>query len=207
MLAAAWLGVSTTAQSGSFIQTTSYGISAYTIDGITAGPDGALWFTDYDNAIGRITTAGAVTLYPGPTGPSYAITTGPDGALWFTEYLFNIGRMTTSGTVTEYQVTTDVSNLFGITAGPDGALWFTEASGNIGRISTAGAVTWYPVPAANSTPFTIAAGPDGALWFTEQTGNNIGRITTAGTDAQQSTTRHCRGAGWSPLVHRVGILG
>jgi len=30
--------------------------------GITAGSDGALWFTNYDNSsIGRITTAGVVT--------------------------------------------------------------------------------------------------------------------------------------------------
>ncbi len=34
--------------------------------GITAGPDGALWFTNEgDNSIGRITTAGQVTNYTG----------------------------------------------------------------------------------------------------------------------------------------------
>ena len=33
--------------------------------GIAAGPDGALWFTNYsNNSIGRITTAGVVTNYP-----------------------------------------------------------------------------------------------------------------------------------------------
>ena len=54
-------------------------------DGIAAGPDGALWFTnDGNNSIGRITTAGMVTNYTGPgiTAP-LAITAGPDGALWF----------------------------------------------------------------------------------------------------------------------------
>ena len=36
--------------------------------GIAAGPDGALWFTEWSaNRIGRITTAGAVTEYPVPT--------------------------------------------------------------------------------------------------------------------------------------------
>jgi hypothetical protein len=50
--------------------------------GITAGPDGALWFTNYgNNSIGRITTTGVVHLYAGagiddPDG----ITAGPDGA-------------------------------------------------------------------------------------------------------------------------------
>ena len=54
--------------------------------GIAAGPDGALWFTNYgNNSIGRITTTGAVTNYTG-TGISlpFGITAGPDGALWFT---------------------------------------------------------------------------------------------------------------------------
>ena len=36
--------------------------------GIAAGPDGALWFTESNgNKIGRITTAGVVTEYPIPT--------------------------------------------------------------------------------------------------------------------------------------------
>jgi len=56
--------------------------------GITAGPDGALWFTDAaNNAIGRITTAGKISEFALPTpqsAPEY-ITSGPDGKLWFTE--------------------------------------------------------------------------------------------------------------------------
>jgi virginiamycin B lyase len=51
--------------------------------GITAGPDGALWFTNFGNlSIGRITTSGVVTNYTGPdTSGAGGITTGPDGAL------------------------------------------------------------------------------------------------------------------------------
>ena len=50
---------------------------------MTAGPDGALWFTNGD-AIGRLTTNGLVSTYRNkiihwPRG----ITLGPDGALWF----------------------------------------------------------------------------------------------------------------------------
>ena len=59
--------------------------------GITAGPDGALWFTEYGpkDKIGRITTAGVITQYPVPTSNSGldGITAGPDGALWFAESL------------------------------------------------------------------------------------------------------------------------
>jgi sugar lactone lactonase YvrE len=72
--------------------------------GITAGPDGALWFTYLaggtygTGGIGRITTSGQLS-YPG-TGSSIVnptgITAGPDGALWFTNNSNNtIGRITT----------------------------------------------------------------------------------------------------------------
>lgn len=53
--------------------------------GITAGPDGALWFPISD-AIGRVTISGVFTYFiPTPTLiTNGGITTGPDGALWFT---------------------------------------------------------------------------------------------------------------------------
>jgi hypothetical protein len=69
--------------------------------GITAGPDGALWFTNAgSNSIGRITTSGTVTSYTSTTIRSPAgITAGPDGALWFTNgYSNSVGRITTSVT-------------------------------------------------------------------------------------------------------------
>src|SRR5260370_10898406 len=55
--------------------------------GITAGPDGNLWFTDEGNKIGRITTAGIVTEFPIPTASSRpsGITAGPDGNVGVTE--------------------------------------------------------------------------------------------------------------------------
>ncbi len=154
--------------------------------GIVAGPDGALWFTEFDgNKIGRITTVGAVTETTIPTANSLprGIVAGSDGALWFTERDGNkIGRITTAGAVTETTIPTANSSPLGIVAGPDGALWFTERAANmIGRITTAGVVSETAVPTANSGPERIAAGSDGALWFTEFAGNKIGRITTPGT--------------------------
>src|SRR5438552_18437025 len=55
--------------------------------GITAGPDGNIWFTEYANKIGRITVGGSITEFPIPTPSSFppGITAGPDGNLWFTE--------------------------------------------------------------------------------------------------------------------------
>ena len=71
--------------------TTAGAVTSYTAasvsgpDGITAGPDGALWFTDLDNnSISRITTSGSITTYT-KTGifQPISVTAGPDGALWF----------------------------------------------------------------------------------------------------------------------------
>src|SRR5258707_10995381 len=61
--------------------------------GITRGPGGNLWFTEYlGNKIGRITTAGVITEFAITTTPNSGpieITRGPDGNLWFTENLGN----------------------------------------------------------------------------------------------------------------------
>ncbi|MDQ2903703.1 MAG: hypothetical protein M3Y81_09140, partial [Chloroflexota bacterium] len=65
--------------------------------GITAGPDGALWFTEvgltaqsgkYESLIGRMTPTGQFSEFPLPTAANVPqfLTTGPDGAIWFTEF-------------------------------------------------------------------------------------------------------------------------
>jgi len=165
-------------------------ISEYPIEqgccpnGITTGPDGALWFAA-GFVIGRATTSGALSYYQVPFTPQGAIVSGPDNALWFTGYqatVGSIGRITTAGVVTQYPTPAQNSFPQAITSGPDGAMWFTESgANNIGRITTAGVFTEYPIPTPNSYPISIATGPDGALWFTEGVGDKIGRITTQGT--------------------------
>ncbi|MGD0363280.1 MAG: hypothetical protein ABSC93_20555 [Bryobacteraceae bacterium] len=161
-----------------------YGSPVGNLTGITAGPDGAMWFTGYGlpaESVGRIDRAGATTTYPATNANGVAgITTGPDGALWFAGGLY-IGRITTAGVMTHYALPSGSIGASGITAGPDGALWFTESTNfQIGRITTAGAITMFPVSNQNGFPSGIAAGPDGALWFTEWDGPGIGRITTSG---------------------------
>jgi streptogramin lyase len=163
--------------------------------GITAGPDGNLWFTEQSiDRIGRITPAGIVTEFgAGISGSSglNSIAAGPDGNLWFTESGGNrIGRITTFGGVTEFSTgITSGSVPEGIAAGPDGNLWFTESEGNrIGRITPSGAVTEFSSGiSSGSFPNGIAAGPDGNLWFTESEGNRIGRITPSGAVTEFST--------------------
>jgi len=174
----------------------SAGISANSLPrGITAGPDGNLWFTEYYGPrIGRITPSGTVTEFSSGISVGsapYGITAGPDGNLWFTEYSGNrIGRITPSGTVTEFSSGISAnSSPEGITAGPDGNLWFTEYDGNrIGRITPSGTVTEFSSGiSVGSLPRGITAGPDGNLWFTEFNVNRIGRITPSGTVTEFSS--------------------
>lgn len=158
---------------------------------IVAGPDRALWFTQFGvGKIGRITTGGAASEFLVPSGdPDTAlpvgIAPGPDGALWLTMPASSIGRITTRGAITEFRLPAGSFSPQGIAAGPDGALWFTELGARrIGRITTDGAITEFPVPGGGS-PGEIAAGPDRALWFTEGFPvAKIGRITTSGAITQ-----------------------
>ena len=170
--------------------------------GIAFGPDGDLWFTEYEgDKIGKVSpTTGAIPEYAIPTADRVpeGITAGPDGDLWFTESGANlidgpldprdaIGKINpTTGAVTEYPVPTVGSLPESIAAGPDGNLWFSEAgSDKIGKIDpTTGAITEYPIPTALSWPRGIAAGPHGGLWFTEFDGNKIGKIS-AGVQAEK----------------------
>ena len=109
--------------------------------GICAGPDGNLWFTELSN-IGRITPAGTIAEFPLPIAGSGAggIVAGADGNMWFIGGGPNkIGRITTAGVITEFAIS---SGAVSITAGPDGNVWFTQPSassvgGQIGRITPA----------------------------------------------------------------------
>ena len=151
---------------------------------ITAGPDGALWFTQLtgQSGVGRISTRGVITQYSVPTIGTGAIAAGPDGALWIANNSSNqIDRLTVDGVLTTYPLPTlGGSYPLGITAGPDGAMWFTIQQGYpIGRITMDGSITEYPSPLiATAEQYQILTGPDGALWFTN--GNTIGRVTTNG---------------------------
>jgi streptogramin lyase len=150
--------------------------------GITAGPDGAVWFSeDVANKIARITPGGSITEFnlPAPLPQNDASTRGPGSmvsgpdhqTVWWTENFGpydSIGRINVStDAITEWQLPTVDSLPTSITVGPDGALWFAEIGANkIGRITTSGAITEFSLPSGESLS-NITKGPDGNLWFTE----------------------------------------
>lgn len=152
--------------------------------GITAGPDGNLWFTSPPDRLGVMSPAGVllrmITVPPYfALGRPNGIVAGPDGNVWFCETGTNkIGRITPAGALTEFALPTPGSGPLNITVGPDGALWFTQIAKKIGRITTAGTIREYPLP-ARLTPVGITLGPDGNLWFTDL-GLSLVRMTPQG---------------------------
>jgi len=165
------------------------------LEGITGGPDGNVWFIEHtSNKVGRITPSGAVTEYPIPiSGPgnqaqAYNITTGPDLNLWFTEANGIgswLGRLTPTGTFTMYPLPTSGAAT-DIVSGPGSSLWFTNSANKIGRMTLLGTFTEFSIPTANSSPGGITNGPDGNIWFTENAANKIGKITPAGVITEYS---------------------
>jgi streptogramin lyase len=149
---------------------------------IALGPDQALWFTT-DSHIGRITTGGSFSSFPGVSGGigfATAITNGPDNALWFIDIELNvIARITTSGTVKTFAPPTNVRPN-SIVTGPDRNLWFTASTNQVGFVTTAGVFKTFPL-SAGSSPSGITVGPGAKLWFTETGSSKIGSITTGGT--------------------------
>lgn len=169
--------------------------SPESFNGITGGPDGALWFTNPgNNTIGRITTLGQVRDYAGKgIGNPWVITAGPDRALWVGNWdTDSISRITTTGRVTTFAGTAVTPN--GIAASSR-YLWYTNwaAPSSIRRITTRGTATSFTA-AGVVYPQSITHGPDGAMWFTDGgvpgADYSIGRITNSGAFTFYPITRY-----------------
>jgi streptogramin lyase len=166
--------------------------------GITAGPDGRLWFAEYySGKIGRITTGGVIDELTLPTAfaQPQGITTGPDGNLWFTDVGNGgaIGRIpgtATSGSEASEIAAGSAGPPADIVTGPDGRLWFTQPAGSTGHIGVLATnatqssdIQEFAVqPGSNPHPFGIVNGPDGKLWFTTNGTSQIGHIAPPGAD-------------------------
>src|SRR5262245_35862073 len=167
-------------------------------EGITRGPDGALWFANFGaHTIGRVTSglAGTFSLPNyGPNPPGvlidmsgpFDITQGPDNNLWFTAFNGTVGRLGVGGGITPVQaVPSPTANLKGIAAGANGQLWFLEAEGDVlHSMSTGGggpdaAIALAPLGLAG--PDGIVAGPTGDpnVYFTTD-GRGVGKPSTSG---------------------------
>ena len=127
------------------------------ISGLTAGPDGNIWFTASQNnynspatnpsVVGRITPAGQITTFPvlpGPLGDQVttsSIVQGNDGQLWFAALI---------------PTGSDSSELEMASVTPAGQI-------TLHPIEKAGALGW--TSAANWLGYNLTRGPDGNPWL------------------------------------------
>jgi streptogramin lyase len=117
------------------------------------GPDGNLWFTEYD-----------VVCQESPDGETCASNNG------------KLGKVTPAGVVTEYSSFSGDRLPATFFTGPDGNLWFTETGDQIGKITQTGEIKESPIPVAGSGLRSITTGPDGNLWFLDDSVNKIGKL-------------------------------
>lgn len=193
--------------------------------GITAGPDGNLWFGDSggfssseNSSIGRITPSGTITVFELPSACTIPeeLVVGPDDNLWFINdgkgpFCGGLGRIATDGTITEFDIFdgSETGPPRSLVVGPDDNLWFTGDEA-IGRMTTAGVVTAFSAGLSPEAGLgEIIVGPDGNLWFTENgwisnPEKALGRITPAGEITEFPTTDpELEGPGRSPISNLV----
>jgi virginiamycin B lyase len=170
------------------------GVMGHQLGAITAGPDGAMWFTETGaDQIGRIDADGTITEFPLPerhrmhTNPA-GIVTGPDGAIWFSQPLReSLGRIdVNTHEITERYLPPPRGGIVrgnSISSGSGDALWFDDARNQgIGRLTLDGEVDTLPLPSTSDYwPESVTAGPDGSVWFLDSRGRRVMRMTPEGS--------------------------
>lgn len=194
------------------------------VNGMTAGPDGAVWFTpSYTAAIDRITTSGTITSFTPPRGAKGGgIVTGPDGALWFTEPNNDrIARLATTGQFTEYKLpgvgrSGNQTAPSSIVVGPDGALWSIEqTTGKVVRITTSGKIT--TGPPWGRVQGDIAIGSDDGLWYSNGLGISSNStktlerthellLSTGGYESVEDLTSDSNGNVWFSVLDQSEVV-
>jgi hypothetical protein len=138
-------------------------LEMFNAPGITAGPDGNMWFVEVDR-VGKISMSGAVQEYalaPGHIAhwpPN--IVAGPDNRLWFGNATENVA-ITTGGVFSYYPIAGAANAGVGLAVafGADGKLYFPGYAGTH-AMTTSGYET---VPSATGA-WDLTLGPDGNVW-------------------------------------------
>jgi len=172
-------------------------------DDIIRGPDGAAWFSAWQNVdgevikgtIGRLGGSGVTEQhtyladsFDAPEafrGRPDKLAVGADGRIWFTTSALGssgtyIGAMTRVGRFTFYKVAGVRENSYAIASGPNGNVW--QLAGQVREIDTSGkVVAEHPLPQSallNAGFGGLATGPDGRVWFND--GRDLYAMSTRG---------------------------
>jgi virginiamycin B lyase len=152
----------------------------------TNGPDGRIWFTEFNASnLAAVTTAGTVTEYPVGGQPN-GIAVGPDGNLWTGGFGGVMTKVNTGGTVLNtYPI--PGAHIAAVASGPGSLLWFTDyGNGKVGTISTTGTVNEYALP-AGASPSGLAVGTDGNVWIADAAGSIV-KVSPSGAVLAQYTS-------------------
>jgi len=146
---------------------------------ITAGSDGALWFTVGTDQYERVSTVGSLSpaLLPVASTAQIPIVTGPDGNLWLGIKGSQVDRITPTEIFTAFALPpASTANPELLTSGPDGQIWLA-GGGDLTSITTAGVVSQFDeVYPSGDTIEALAAGPGDTLWLTDATASSIYRV-------------------------------
>jgi len=189
------------------ISVNGFGITAYSVapcdaQMITAGGDGALWFTS-NCGIGRITTGGQISTFQlGGLRVALGITTGPDGAIWYTGITHDAGSFV--GRIDLKSHKRAIYNLF---SGDQGT-WDIATRGRYLYMTNpwntakpyidhfnidTHAIARGTLPFKYEKPYGIVLGTDGQLWFTNKIIPTISEIAF-GKLCPGLTHRQCQSA-------------
>lgn len=163
--------------------------SGSVINGLTAGSDGNMWYSQSSGRVGRVTPTGAFTEFDvSPSGIS-GIALASDGNVWFSDVNQNrMGRVTPAGAVSYFPVPAGFEP-YGAQRGNDGNIWFESRTNpaRIERITPAGEVREFsPSGLDGLGAVTIqGAGPGGDMWVSiirrDARTRELARVTSAGT--------------------------
>ena len=153
--------------------------------GITAGPDGNVWFSDNNGeALVRTEMTGkakSFALHFTENGNTFGFeplspTVGADGKFYITTDGTDpkngagmIGVLTTGGAfkIHDSPAKDDLGDN-GLALGPDGNVWFAEKA-HIAKITPTGTITEFAYPSGlnDNAAAGVVTGPDHKVWFTE----------------------------------------
>lgn len=187
---------------------------ATSIDGMALGPDGNVWFTEF-NHIAKITPSGHITEFAYPSGFTTnqygGVTAGSDGNVWFAQSSSNaIGRIAPStGKIKMFVIPVQCTPAPVVLA-KNGNVWFACLANAplLGDITPAGKISTYPIGGAfssNETEQFCAPGPDGEPWCASGNDGNVFRVNT--TSHTVTTFTPPLGAGARPDALATGSDG
>jgi streptogramin lyase len=176
---------------------------------VVVGPDGNAWVTRIEGAeqpaIGRITPAGALTVFEeGLTNDHdmkvsvpWCLVERSDGNLWFNdlaEYGAEaIGKITMAGEITEYKAGFGLGTVWE-NLGRDDTLWFHESDLGIGRIALDGTVENFTANLpAGFDPEGVIPGLHEDAYIIENNGIiTVAYVSSTGAITEIPTTRSTR---------------